>query len=293
MKTTIITGGAAGIGKETVKLFASRGHRVIIADIDENAADATAADIKASGGTAIAYPLDVRSEDEWGHFADWVRTQFGPADVLVNNAGVMDLGGFVETTPAGWQRMVDIDLMSAVYGSKAFGQQMIDAGVHGHIVNVASAAAFLPSELDTAYGVAKAAVLMATQSLRVELAPHHIGVTAICPGAVRTDLLQHGQRNGLNDNDTAEWNDTVGAAQASLAPNSPQKVARRIVRAVDKNWAVLPVGPEAWFIYGAFRASPALVRAGTSLMRFDRLENLESRFRPLMNRIAQRREKQQ
>jgi len=290
MKTTIVTGGAAGIGKETATLFAGRGHRVIIADIDENTADATAAEIKATGGTAVPYPLDVRSEDEWGHFAEWVKTQFGPADILVNNAGVMDLGGFVDTKPAAWQRMVDIDLMSAIYGSKAFGQQMIDAGVHGHIVNVASAAAFLPSELDTAYGVAKAAVLMATQSLRVEMAPHGIGVTAICPGAVRTNLLQHGQRNGIDTDQIADWSETVGAAQASLAPNSPQKVARRIVRAVDKNWAVLPVGPEAWFIYGAFRASPALVRASTSIMRFERLEGLESRFRPLMNRLAQRRE---
>ncbi|MGV7904374.1 SDR family NAD(P)-dependent oxidoreductase, partial [Mycobacterium kansasii] len=81
----------------------------------------------------------------------------------------MDLGGFVETDSAGWRRMVDVNLMSVIYGSKVFAQQMIDHGVRGHIVNISSAAAFLPSELDVAYAVSKAAVLMATQSLRTEL----------------------------------------------------------------------------------------------------------------------------
>jgi short-subunit dehydrogenase len=106
----------------------------------------------------------------------------------------MDLGGFVETTPARLATDGRYRSDDAVYGSKAFGQQMIDAGVHGHIVNVASAAAFLPSETRHSLWRRKSGSSDGdTQSLRVELAPHHIGVTAICRApSAPTDLLQHG-----------------------------------------------------------------------------------------------------
>lgn len=289
MKTVIVTGGAAGIGRETVTLFAERGDRVIIADIDDHGAGIAAAEVEANGGTAVAYRLDVSSEGEWDTFARYVETEFGHADVLINNAGVMDLGGFVETPPSGWQRMIDIDLMSVVYGSRAFGRQMIDKGVHGHIVNVSSAAAFLPSELDSAYGVAKAAVLMASRSLRVELASHQIGVSTICPGVIRTNLLVHGTRNGLHGDEAETWAETAGKAQTGLAWTGPDKVARQIVDSVDRNRSVAPVAPEAWFIYYAFRISPALVRAGASVARFECLEAIVPHVRPVIDRLAQRR----
>lgn len=289
MKTVIITGGAAGIGKATAKLFANKGYRVIIADIDEAGAQATAELIKMQHGQAVPYLLDVSSEAQWKDFGDWVHTEYGPIHVLVNNAGVMDLGGFVETTVEQWQRMIDIDLMSVVYGSKVFAQQMIDGGVRGHIVNISSGAAFLPSELISAYGVAKAAVLMATQSLRIELRSHGIGVTAICPGAIRTQLLAHGERNGLSEGRREEWRADMATAQASIAYAGPDRVARAIERSVRRNWAVVPVNPEAWFIYGLFRVSPGLVRWGTANVSFDRLEGLLNRVRPSLDRISRRR----
>ncbi|GAB20384.1 putative oxidoreductase [Gordonia effusa NBRC 100432] len=290
MKTVIVTGGAAGIGKETAKAFARQGNRVIIADIDEPAAAATATEIALDGGQVLPYRLDVRSEDEWNIFGKHIAAEFGHADILVNNAGVMDLGGFVETDPAGWQRMIDICLMSIVYGSKVFGQQMIDGRVNGHIVNVSSAAAFLPSELDAAYGVAKSAVFMASQSLRIELRQHGIGVTTICPGIIRTNLLRNGRRNGLSDDELASWNAGAGAAQTQLGISGPDKVARRIVKAVDKNWAVVPVNPEAWLAYYASRVSPGAVRAATSLGGFGLMEGLLRAATPLINRLAERQE---
>lgn len=288
MKTVIITGGGAGIGRETAKLFARNGNRVIVADIDESAAAATVEEIKGDNGTAVSYRLDVRSEEQWEDFGTWVRTEFGPADVLINNAGVMDLGGFVETTVAQWQRMVDINLMSVVYGCRVFAQQMIDAGVRGHIVNLSSAAAYFPSALDPAYGVAKAGVLMASQALRVELRRHNIGVTAICPGAIRTNLLANGQRNGLTEEQQAAWRAQAGATQVNLAFGGPDKVARVIERAVRRNWAIVPVNPESWLLYGMFRLSPSMLRTVTSIASYDRIENLLNTARPVLDYVTSR-----
>ncbi|MEV6279685.1 SDR family NAD(P)-dependent oxidoreductase [Nocardia sp. NPDC051832] len=292
MKTAVITGAAAGIGRETAKLFARKGYRVVLADIDEAGAAALAREIESGGGHAVAHLLDVRSEQQWETFGSWVRAEFGWADVLVNNAGVMDLGGFVETTVAQWQRMVDIDLMSVVYGSRVFARLMIEAGVRGHIVNLASAAAFLPSKLDPAYGVAKSAVLMATQSLRIELRQHHIGVTAVCPGVIQTNLLAHGERHGLSAAEQEKWRAQAGGLQANLAYAGPDKVARAIERSVRHNWAVVPVNPEAWAIYGLIRLSPTLARVIPSILSFERAEQLLELGKPLLNQLAKGRSAQ-
>ncbi|QIS04343.1 SDR family NAD(P)-dependent oxidoreductase [Nocardia brasiliensis] len=273
MKTVIITGAGAGIGRETAKVFAAKGARIIVADIDTKGADETVEEITAAGGSAVAYRLDVSSEDEWELFGEWVRVEFGVPQVLINNAGVMDLGGFVEMAAAQWQREIDIDLMSVVYGSRVFAQQMVDAGVRGHIVNLSSAAAYFPSKLEPAYGVAKSAVLMASQALRVELRGKGIGVTAICPGAIRTNLLANGERAGLSEEQQAAWRATAGGMQR-YAYTSPQKVARVIERSVRRNWAVVPVAPESWVMYGLFRLSPSLARELLARASFERIESV-------------------
>ncbi|MBF6130079.1 SDR family NAD(P)-dependent oxidoreductase [Nocardia brasiliensis] len=285
MRTAIVTGGGAGIGRETALLLARNGYRVVIADIDADSAHAVADEIVATGGRARPYRLDVASETQWDKCAEWVSGEFGPAHVLVNNAGVMDTGGFFETTAAQWQRTVDIDLMSVIYGSRVFARQMIDAGIPGHIVNVSSGAAFFPAKYIPAYATAKAAVLMATQALRVELRPKGIGVSAICPGAIRTDLLAHGERAGLDAAQQAAWRTEIGRVQG-LAFAGPDKVARAIERAIRRDHAIVPVNPEAWLGYGAFRLSPSLTRVLGSVGSFALADRMLSRLQPVLHRIT-------
>lgn len=284
MRTAIVTGGGAGIGAATARLLASTGYRVVVADIDDQAAQAVADDITADGGCAHPYRLDVANDAQWGKCADWVRGEFGPAHVLVNNAGILDTGGFYEMSPAQWQRTIDIDLMGVIYGSRVFAQQMIDAGIEGHIVNLSSGAAFAPAKYVPAYGTAKAAVLMASQSLRVELRPHRIGVTAICPGAIRTDLLAHGERAGLTAEEQAAWRAQLGQVQG-LAFSGPDKVARAIEHAIRRNPAIVPVNPEAWIGYALFRLSPSLLRVLGSVGSLDLFDRLLPRIQPLLKRI--------
>ncbi|MGV9411096.1 SDR family NAD(P)-dependent oxidoreductase [Nocardia sp. NPDC003693] len=285
MRTAIVTGGGAGIGRETARLLARTGYRVVIADIDEQAALAVADEIAAEGGRAHAFRLDVAVEAQWDKIAEWVHGEFGPAHVLINNAGILDTGGFVETSAAQWQRTIDIDLMSVIYGSRVFARQMIDAGIRGHIVNLSSGAAFFPARYIPAYAAAKAAVLMASQALRVELRPKGIGVTAICPGAIRTDLLAHGTRAGLEAGDQEAWRASLGKVQ-SLAYATPDKVARAVERSIRRDLAIVPVNPEAWFGYGMFRLSPGLVRAVGSVGSFDLADRLLPRVQPLLNLIT-------
>ncbi|WP_194820211.1 SDR family NAD(P)-dependent oxidoreductase [Nocardia sp. XZ_19_385] len=285
MRTAIVTGGGAGIGRETARLLASTGYRVVVADIDESSAQTVADEITTAGGRAHPYRLDVASEAQWDKCAEWIRGEFGPAHVLINNAGVMDTGGFVETSAVQWQRTIDVDLMSVIYGSRVFARQMIDAGIEGHIVNLSSGAAFFPAKYIPAYASAKAAVLMASQALRVELRPKGIGVTAICPGAVRTDLIAHGERAGLDATQQAAWRAEAGRVQG-LAFAKPDKVARIIERAIRRNPAIVPVNPEAWIGYGLFRLSPGLVRAVGSVGSLDLADRLLSRVQPLLNRIT-------
>ncbi|MFV8310958.1 SDR family NAD(P)-dependent oxidoreductase [Mycobacteroides chelonae] len=266
MTVAVITGAGSGIGRATAQRFARKGAVVIVSDINEMTGNETVELIRGKGGNAVFRRLDVGDVQEWEAFVAWVCAEFGVPDVVVNNAGILIGGGFLEQTGDDWRRMTQINLMSPLIGSRLFVERMVEAGVRGHIVNVASVGAFLPNAIAPSYVTAKAGVWFGSQALRSEFSPQGIGVSAICPGLIRTSLGANGTRGGANRLESEAWSAKLAAAHR-LWVRPPSRVAAAIDRAVRFNLATVPVGAEAWLIWFLYRLSPALVRRSSSLIR--------------------------
>lgn len=258
-RLVLITGAGSGIGRATAQRFAADGAEVIVTDIDENAAGSTADTITAAGGAATAYRLDVTSHDQWRELADTVAVTHGAVDVLVNNAGITTAGAFFDHGTADWEMLLAVNVKGVVHGSRVLARQMIEAGVHGQIINVASAAAYTPILLSSPYCATKAAVKMFSECLRMELAPHHIGVSAICPGMINTDFYSSACHVGDAGGD-AEFRKTMSVGMVDHVGHGPDTIARAIVKAARTNPAIQPVTLEARLTWALSRLSPAAMR---------------------------------
>ncbi|SDG74339.1 Short-chain dehydrogenase [Pseudomonas benzenivorans] len=258
-KLVLVTGAGSGIGRATLLEFAERGAAVLAADINLPAAERSAELARALGAEAFAYRLDVGDSAAMQGLADWVAGKFGSPDIVVNNAGIGLAGGMLDTTSADWERLLRINLWSVIDGSRLFARQMIDAGKRGHIVNTASAAAFVPLRNYPAYATSKAAVLMLSECLRAEMAGHGIGVTALCPGLVDTAIIQATRFTGLDA--AAEATQRAKAQRLYRRRNlSAETVAQHLLRGIERNRAVVAVGAEAHLSIAQWRFAPWLSR---------------------------------
>ncbi|WP_268220261.1 SDR family oxidoreductase [Streptomyces sp. EMB24] len=259
-RLVLVTGAGSGIGRATALAFAEAGARVVAVDRDTGMALRTAGEARARGAAdAWAETADVADEQAVEKLAERVTAAHGVVDVLVNNAGVGLGGAFLDTTTEDWKRVLDVNLWGVIHGCLYFGRRMAERGQGGHIVNVASAAAFQPSRALPAYGASKAAVLMLSESLRAELAERGIGVTAVCPGFVNTGITSTARFAGT---DAAEERRRrrKAARLYGLRNYPPEKVAAAVLRAVVRDQAVLPVTPEARAAYALARWLPGAAR---------------------------------
>nr|WP_141312095.1 SDR family oxidoreductase [Streptomyces spinoverrucosus] len=256
----LVTGAGSGIGRATAFAFAEAGARVIAVDRDAEGASRTAEMSRLIGAPeAWAEMVDVSDEQAMEKLAEKVATEYGVVDVLVNNAGIGLSGRFLDTTPEDWRKVLDVNLWGVIHGCRLFGRQMAERGQGGHIVNTTSAAAYQPSRALPAYSTSKAAVLMLSECLRAELAGQGIGVTAICPGFVNTNITSTARFAGV---DAAEEKrrQQRSARLYGLRNYPPEKVADAILRAVVRNEAVVPVTPEARGAYLLSRFMPGALR---------------------------------
>ncbi|MFF4950627.1 SDR family oxidoreductase [Streptomyces chattanoogensis] len=257
----LVTGAASGIGRATAFAFAEAGARIIAVDRDAEGAARTADMARLIGAPqAWGEVVDVADEAAMEKLADKVDAEYGTVDVLVNNAGIGLSGAFLHTTTEDWKKVLDVNLWGVIHGCRIFGKRMADRGQGGHIVNTASAAAFQPSKILPAYSTSKAAVLMLSECLRAELAGQGIGVSAICPGLVNTNITTTSRFTGVSA-DEEKRRQAKAARMYGMRNYPPEKVADAVLRAVVRNQAVVPVTPEARGAHLMSRFTPRALRA--------------------------------
>jgi meso-butanediol dehydrogenase/(S,S)-butanediol dehydrogenase/diacetyl reductase len=184
----IVTGGGRGIGAEMAKALAREGAGVAIADIKEDIARATAKEIEAAGGRAIAIVVDVRDRSSNVAMIEATVKAFGRLDTMFNNAGIAQVRPFLDITEDDWRNVMDVNGLGVLIGMQEAARQMIAQGTGGSIVNTASIAGKQGYEPLAHYSASKFGVVALTQAGARAFAKQGIRCNAICPGVVATDM---------------------------------------------------------------------------------------------------------
>lgn len=265
-RTAIVTGGASGIGRALAEGLVSRGARVVVADVNEALAREAAAAL-GGDGKAEAARVDVTDAEAVRRVVEETAGRHGKLDYLFNNAGIAIFGDTADLTLDDWNRTIDVNLRGVVHGVAAAYPIMV-AQRSGHIVNTASAAGLLPSPSATAYAATKHAVVGLSVTLRAEAARFGVRVSAICPGFIRTPIVEAAKIYTEKSRD-----ELMTEFPFRLYP--AEYCARKALRGVERNKGIIPVTPEAHVMWRLFRLAPGLVQ---------RLVALGARQSPLLPR---------
>lgn len=260
-RTAIITGGASGIGRALGAALVAGGARVVLADIDGDAAAHAATELAPparTGASIEGHHLDVRDEEAFASLVEVTAQRHGGLDLLFNNAGLSMGGPTHELTSAHWDRMIEVNIRGVVNGVLAAYPRMIEQG-HGHIVNTASMAGLAAPPFVTAYALTKYAVVGLSTGLRAEAALHGVQISVLCPGSVETPILDRQPDPDL----PARASATVTARQYLTAvgqkPVDVEGFARRALDQVARNRSIIVVPASAKPLWYLQRLSPSLM----------------------------------
>lgn len=200
-QTAIVTGASRGIGNAIAERFAQEGANVVVNSRSTERAEAAAADISGHGDT-VGIAADVSNYEEVELLVDGAVRQFGSVDIMVNNAGITNIGPAEEFDPQEWREVIDVNLNGVFFGSQAASRQMIDQDSGGAILNISSIMGDIGYHMRAPYCAAKGAVNNLTRTLAVEWADHDISVNALAPGFIYTDIVEQTQDSaGYTDED--------------------------------------------------------------------------------------------
>ena len=252
--TAIVTGGASGIGRALAEELAKRGGEVILADLQVDLAEKVASEIRASGGKAKAVKTDVTDFLAMERLVKEAFERTGRLDYIFNNAGI-GIGGPVHLYGIeDWNQIIDVNLGGVINGIQAAYREMIAQGF-GHIINTASMAGLLPGPGNVAYTTTKHAVVGLSKSLRAEAAQVGVRVSVLCPGVIRTPILEGGKYGKMLIDIPREQ---VRQLLEKFKPMSPNLFAEKVLKSVAKNKAIIIV-PSWWKKYWWMdRLSPSL-----------------------------------
>jgi NAD(P)-dependent dehydrogenase (short-subunit alcohol dehydrogenase family) len=244
-KVAFITGGASGIGLAMAKVFVREGMNVIIADIRRDHLDNAMASF--DGSDAVhAIELDVSDRDAMSRAGFEAERVFGKVHVLCNNAGI-GLGGPIKlATYDDWDWIMSVNVGGVINGIQTFLPRILAHGEGGHIVNTSSMSGVLPTFGAGLYITTKFAVIGLTESLRTELAAENIGVSALCPGPVQTNIAQSGLTRPAHLSNTgyAETDKTRQARSVSSVYMDPMKIGERVLEGIMRNDLYIFTHPE-------------------------------------------------
>jgi NAD(P)-dependent dehydrogenase (short-subunit alcohol dehydrogenase family) len=217
-----ITGAGRGIGLATAKALYQRGASVVIGDLDQESAQEAAGIV---GPGTEAYPIDVSDYESFSAFHKQA-TSAAPLDVLINNAGIMPIGGFLKQSADGHRRAVEINVMGCINGMHLALPTMLERG-RGHIINIASSAGRAPVPGGLTYCGTKAAVIALTETARVEYANTGVKFTCVMPSFTNTELIAG--TSGLRFIPTAQPEDVAQAIVATVSQPRPDVFVPKIV----------------------------------------------------------------
>jgi len=240
----VITGGGGGIGGALARAFAARGARLALADVDVDAAEAVAAELRDAGHAAEAFAVDVTDRDDVFRLAEAVVDRFGGVHVICNNAGIAIVGEMHSAPHADWLYTMDVNFWGVVHGVQAFVPRILAGGEGGYVLNTASMAGLVGMSWLGIYAASKFAVVGLTESLARELRDREVGVSVLCPMIVETDI---NARSMQRHPDPARRGETIPGAPAGAMKGgviSPEQVARRVVAAMDRRQLYIPTHPE-------------------------------------------------
>jgi NAD(P)-dependent dehydrogenase (short-subunit alcohol dehydrogenase family) len=249
-RVAVVTGAGGGIGRATCVALARKGCHVVAADIDLDAAAATAAEVERLGRRSAAHAVDVTDPEQVEALAAAVLEEFGGCHVLVNNAGVTSAGAFEQESLEDLRWIVDINVWGVVYGCRAFLPILREAD-EAHIVNLSSMVGLLGLPQNVSYSLTKGAVRGFSEGLRAELVTTSIGLTVVFPGAINTgiiDAARGSQAQRLSAMKTSRL--------APILMRPPSSVANGIVRAIERDRARVVVGPDAHLFSAVSRVLP-------------------------------------
>ena len=246
-RVALITGGGGGIGRAIALTLAGEGMRVVVADVERDAAEAVAAELAASGAEASAETVDVSDPAAVEALAERCDERYGGVDVLCNHAGVVGPTPIGPASLDNWRWVVDVNVLGLVHAIHAFVPRMLarigDEGGEAHVVNASSIAGLLAGgrwEI-SAYRASQLAIVGMSRDLRNELAGSGIGVTVLCPGAVATRMWQAGRNRPAERGGPETYQRPSGLDGRVI---DPLEVGRRTLHAIRENQLYAITHPE-------------------------------------------------
>jgi NAD(P)-dependent dehydrogenase (short-subunit alcohol dehydrogenase family) len=246
-KRCLITGAASGIGRATAIAVAGQGAELFLTDRDGDGLERVAGEIRAAGGTVSHFATaDVADHEAIVALAGEVHAIAPSMDVVMNVAGISTWGRIEQLEHEHWRRTIEINLMGPISVLECFVPPMIAAGRGGHVVNVSSVAGLFGLPWHAPYSASKFGLRGVSEVLRFDLRKHGIGVSLVCPGAVKTPLVGTVEIVGV-DRDSPRMRRLIALFERRAV--SPEKVAGRIVEAIERNRYMVFTSPDGRFLH--------------------------------------------